>query len=164
MYRDFILKIDWRVRRRSDNSGVFIRFSDPGTDPWNAIKTGYEIQIDDLALPEGRAEHKTGAIYGIVPPAILASKQVGEWNTFEIHALGQNYIVILNGLTVIPKFSGTRLRRGYIGIQNHDAESHVLFRNIMIKDLSEQYEYTISASYHDDNVNSQTKNNESLKF
>jgi hypothetical protein len=137
MYRDFILKIDWRVKRRSDNSGVFIRFSDPGTDPWNAVETGYEIQIDDLALPEGKAEHKTGAIYGIVPPATLASKQVGEWNTFEIHALGQNYTVILNEITVIPKFFGTRLRRGYIGIQNHDVESHVLFRNIMIKDLSE---------------------------
>jgi 3-keto-disaccharide hydrolase len=50
MYGDFILKIDWRVKRRSDNSGVFIRFSDPGVDPWNAVKTGYEIQIDDLAL------------------------------------------------------------------------------------------------------------------
>jgi hypothetical protein len=56
MYGDFILKIDWMVKRRSDNSGVFIRFSDPDADPWNAIKTGYEIQIDDLALPEGRAE------------------------------------------------------------------------------------------------------------
>ena len=62
MYGDFILKIDWKVKRGSDNSGVFIRFSDPGTDPWNAVKTGYEIQIDDLALPYGRAEHKTGAM------------------------------------------------------------------------------------------------------
>ena len=67
LYGDFILKIDWRVKRRSDNSGVFIRFSNPGTDPWNAVKTGYEIQIDDLALPEGRAEHKTGAIYALLP-------------------------------------------------------------------------------------------------
>jgi hypothetical protein len=78
MYGDFILKIDWRVKRRSDNSGVFIRFSDPGADPWNAVKTGYEIQIDDLALPDGRTEHKTGAIYDIVPPATLASKHVGD--------------------------------------------------------------------------------------
>ena len=89
-----------------------------------------------MALPERRAEHKTGAIYDIVPPTTLASKQVGEWNTFEIHTLGQNYTVILNEITVIPKFSGTRLIRGYIGIQNHDVESHVLFRNIRIKALS----------------------------
>jgi hypothetical protein len=67
MYYDFILKIDWKVKCRSTNSGVFIRFSDPGTAPWNAVKTGYEIQIDDLALPDRRAEHKTGAIYDILP-------------------------------------------------------------------------------------------------
>ena len=78
MHGDFILKIDWRVKRRSDNSGVFIRFSDPGPDPWNAVKTGYEIQIDDLALSDRRAEHNTGAISDIVRPATLASKQVGE--------------------------------------------------------------------------------------
>jgi 3-keto-disaccharide hydrolase len=137
MFGDFILKIDWKVKRKNDNSGVFIRFSDPDNDPWIAVKTGYEIQIDDLALPEWKGEHKTGAIYDIVPPSTLASKQVGEWNTFEIHALGQNYTVILNEITVIPKFSGTRLRRGYIGIQNHDSESNVSFRNIMINDLSE---------------------------
>jgi len=112
MYSDFILKIDWKVKRRSDNSGVFIRFA----DAWNAM-LGYEIQIDDLALPDGKAEHKTGAIYDIIPPVTLASKHVGEWNTFEIHAVGQNYTVILNKITVILKFSG------YIGIQNHDVGS-----------------------------------------
>ena len=84
-----------KVKRRNDNSGVFIRFSDPGADASNAFKTGYEIQIDDLALPDGKAEHKTGAVYDIVPHATLASKQVGEWNTFEFHAQGQNYTVIM---------------------------------------------------------------------
>ena len=47
----------------------------------------------------------------------------GEWNTFEIHPIAQNYTVILNQITVTPKFSGTKLIRGYIGIQNHDEES-----------------------------------------
>jgi hypothetical protein len=45
MYGDFILNIDWKVKRRNDNSGVFIRFSDPGADASNAFKTGYEIKI-----------------------------------------------------------------------------------------------------------------------
>jgi hypothetical protein len=27
------------------NESTIIRFSDPGADPWNAVKTGYEIQI-----------------------------------------------------------------------------------------------------------------------
>ena len=32
--------------------------------------------------------------------SILASKPTGEWNTFEIHAVGRNIMVILNGATV----------------------------------------------------------------
>jgi len=124
-YNDFILKIDWKVKRKNDNSGVFVRFSDPGNDPWIAVNIGYEIQIDDLALPSGRPVHKTGAIYGLAAPSSLASKPVGEWNTFEIQAIDQSYTVILNNTKVISSFFGNRLTKGYIGIQNHDADSHV---------------------------------------
>ena len=134
-YNDFILKIDWKVKRKNDNSGIFVRFSDPGNDPWIAVNTGYEIQIDDLALPIGRPVHRTGAIYGLAAPATLASKPVGEWNAFEIHAIGQNYTVILNNKKVIPSFFGNRLTKGYIGIQNHDVASHVSFRNIRIREM-----------------------------
>ncbi|MFL6342994.1 MAG: DUF1080 domain-containing protein, partial [Nitrososphaeraceae archaeon] len=43
-YKDFVLKIDWKVSRTNDNSGIFIRFSNPDNDPWIAVNTGYEIQ------------------------------------------------------------------------------------------------------------------------
>ena len=130
-YKDFILKIDWKVNRRNDNSGVFIRFSNPDNDPWVAVNTGYEIQIDDLAMPI----HKTGAIYNFAAPSNPRSKSVGEWNTFEIEATNQKYGVVLNGKKVISEFIGNRLTEGYIGIQNHDADSHVSFKNIMIKEI-----------------------------
>jgi hypothetical protein len=140
-YKDFVLKIDWKVNRKNDNSGVFIRFSDPDNDPWIAVNTGYEIQIDDLATPDGNPIHKTGAIYNYaspsdnnIPPS-SPSKPVGEWNTFEIKAINQKYSVMLNGEKVIPKFIGNRLTEGYIGIQNHDADSHVSFKNIRIKEI-----------------------------
>jgi hypothetical protein len=140
-YKDFVLKIDWKVNRKNDNSGVFIRFSDPDNDPWIAVNTGYEIQIDDLATPDGNPIHKTGAIYNYaspsdnnIPPS-SPSKPVGEWNTFEIKTINQKYSVMLNGEKVIPKFIGNRLTEGYIGIQNHDADSHVSFKNIRIKEI-----------------------------
>jgi hypothetical protein len=135
-YKDFVLKIDWKVNRRNDNSGVFIRFSNPDNDPWIAVNTGYEIQIDDLAMPDGNSLHKTGAIYNFVAPsnAAVASKPVCQWNTFEIEVTGQKYSVTLNGKKVIPEFTGNRNTEGYIGIQNHDADSHVSFKNIMIKE------------------------------
>ncbi|MFL6423823.1 MAG: DUF1080 domain-containing protein [Nitrososphaeraceae archaeon] len=52
-YKDFVLRIDWKVSRTNDNSGIFIRFSNPDNDPWIAVNTGYEIQIDDMAMPDG---------------------------------------------------------------------------------------------------------------
>jgi hypothetical protein len=134
-YKDFVLKVDWKVNRRNDNSGVFIRFSDPDDDPWIAVNTGYEIQIDDLAMPDGNPVHKTGAIYNFAAPSNPGSKPVGEWNTFEIEATNQKYSVILNGEKVIPEFTGNRLTEGYIGIQNHDVDSRVSFKNIRIKEI-----------------------------
>ena len=135
-YKDFILKLDWKVSRRNDNSGVFIRFSNPDNDPMIAVNTGYEIQIDDMAMPDGNPLHKTGAIYNFAAPSNVQapSKPVGQWNTFDIEATGQKYSVTLNGEKVIPEFTGNRNTEGYIGIQNHDADSHVSFKNIRIKE------------------------------
>ncbi|MFL6397786.1 MAG: DUF1080 domain-containing protein [Nitrososphaeraceae archaeon] len=133
-YKDFVLKIDWKVSRTNDNSGIFIRFSNPDNDPWIAVNTGYEIQIDDMAMPDGNPLHKTGAIYNFAAPSnAAASKPVGQWNTFEIEVTGQKYSITLNGEKAIPEFTGNRNTR-YIGIQNHDADSHVSFKNIMIKE------------------------------
>jgi 3-keto-disaccharide hydrolase len=134
-YKDFALKIDWKVNRRNDNSGVFIRFSNPDNDPWIAVNTGYEVQIDDLAMPDGNPLHKTVAIYNFAAPLNPRSKPVDEWNTFEIKTTNQKYSVMLNGEKVIPEFTGNRLTEGYIGIQNHDADSHVSFKNIRIKEI-----------------------------
>jgi 3-keto-disaccharide hydrolase len=134
-YKDFVLKVDWKVSRISDNSGVFVRFSNPDNDPLIAVNTGYEIQIDDMAMPDGNPLHKTGAIYNFAAPLnAKASKPVGQWNTFEIEVTNQKYSVILNGEKVIPEFTGNKLTEGYIGIQNHDTNSHVSFKNIIIKE------------------------------
>jgi hypothetical protein len=133
-YKDFVLRIDWKVSRTNDNSGIFIRFSNPDNDPWIAVNTGYEIQIDDMAMPDGNPLHKTGAIYNFAAPSNAnASKPVGQWNTFEIEATGQKYSITLNGEKAIAEFTGNRNTEGYIGMQNHDAYSHVSFKNIMIK-------------------------------
>jgi Domain of Unknown Function (DUF1080) len=134
-YKDFVLEVDWKVSRTNDNSGIFIRFSNPDNGPMIAVNTGYEIQIDDMAMPDGNPLHKTGAIYNFAAPSnAQASKPVGQWNTFEIEAAGQKYSVKLNGEKVIPEFIGNRLTEGYIGIQNHDEDSHVSFKNIRIKE------------------------------
>ncbi len=133
-FRDFILRVDWKTSAKGDNSGIFVRFSDPDDDPWIAVNTGYEIQIYEGEPQDGNATHRTGAVYNFAPPSTYASNEPGKWNTFEIHAIGQNYAVILND-TRITEFTGNRQLEGYIGLQNHDADSRVCFGKIVIKEL-----------------------------
>jgi hypothetical protein len=128
-FQDAILRLEWRATHADDNSGVFVRFADPAGDPWIAVNTGYEVQIDDLA-PD--PTHRTGAIYGLAAPAAAAARPVGEWNAYEITMTGQQYAVRLNGQDV-TQFTGTRGLQGFIGLQNHHPGSRVAFRNIRIK-------------------------------
>jgi hypothetical protein len=133
-FRDFILRVHWKTCTKRDNSGVFVRFSDPDDNPWIAVNTGYEIQIYDDEPPDGNATHRTGAVYNFAPPSAVASNRPGEWNIFEIQAIDQNYTVVLND-TRITEFTGSRQLEGYLGLQNHDISSRVCFGTIAIKEL-----------------------------
>jgi hypothetical protein len=129
--RDFILMLEWKTARREDNSGVFVRFPDPGNDPQMAVNKGYEIQIDDVA-PEGKQQ--TGAICSFQAASTVPTKEPGQWNHAEITATGQHYTVRINGRRV-NDFIGSRSLEGYVGIQNHDDGSKVGFRDIRLIEL-----------------------------
>jgi choline dehydrogenase-like flavoprotein len=137
-FKNFILRIDWKASGPDDNSGVFVRFPDPGGDPFVAVNQGYEIQIDDEGRDaQGQAGNpifSTGAVYGFAAPSRLASRLVGEWNQTEIRVEAQRYRVTLNGQQVVD-FTGNRALEGFVGIQNHGAGSSVSFRNIRVKPL-----------------------------
>src|SRR5215216_5636788 len=130
-YKNFILKLEWKVSDECDNSGVFVRFPDPDDNPNIAVREGYEIQIDDKA---GNPIHQTGAIYDFAAPSKVVSKPPGQWNIMEIQVINYSNTVIINGQKV-TEFTGSRLTEGYIGLQAHDDESKVSFRNIMIKEV-----------------------------
>jgi hypothetical protein len=155
--RDFALKLEWRLGQRNDNSGVHIRFPDPGSrgylnQAWVAVDYGFEVQIDEYGWPDRAGKHKTGAIYDQEGQTLsqTAAKPPGEWNQFEIRARGQDYTVLLNGQQVC-RFRNRDRERGapsapgsptYVGIQVHpppqgqqEAGGRVAFRNIRIKPL-----------------------------
>ncbi len=130
-FRDFTLRLDYKLSAARNNSGVFVRFPDPPKSPWDAVNQGYEIQICDGADPE----HRTGAVYSFkAPDKSPPTRPVGEWNAFEITVKGQQYTIALNGEPV-NSYKGSRGERGYIGLQNHDPKSIVRFRNVRIKPL-----------------------------
>jgi hypothetical protein len=134
-FRDFELNVDWKITQNGDNSGIFLRFPDPNGDPVNAVREGYEVQIDDLGNPDGAAVHKTGAIYDLQAPLFAVALPPGQWNTYVIRVVGQTYNVKLNGEQVIANFEGNRSRRGFIGLQNHLPKDIVFFRNIVVTPL-----------------------------
>lgn len=129
-YKDFILKVDWKAQRPEANAGVFVRFPDPGDDPWVAVNKGYELQINDSA----DALHRTGAVYTFAPSTFTPTRPYGAWNTMEIRVVGQQYTVKVNGRQV-SQYTGDRTLEGYIGVQNHGDSDKVYFRNIRVKKL-----------------------------
>jgi type 1 glutamine amidotransferase len=129
-FRDFVLVVEWKAEKKDSNSGIFVRFPNPPESPWDAVNQGYEIQIADSYDPI----HRTGSIYSIKAPTGFASHEPGEWNTFEITVVGQNYTIVLNGAK-INEFTGERGREGYIGLQNHLPADKVWFRTVRIKEL-----------------------------
>lgn len=129
-FRDFALELDYKTDSPGTNSGIFVRFPEQSDDPWYAVNNGYEIQIDDNADPV----HATGSVYTFSPPAEKASRPAGEWNHYRIQVTGQRYQIWLNGVKV-NDFIGDRGREGYIGLQNHDPDSRVHFRDVKVTPL-----------------------------
>jgi hypothetical protein len=155
--RDFVLKLEWKLGQSNDNSGVHLRFPDPGSrgylnQAWVAVDYGFEVQIDEYGWPDRAGKHKTGAIYDQDGQTLSqkAANPPGQWNEFEIRARGQEYTVLLNGQQV-SRFRNRDRERGlpsaaeaptYIGLQVHpppqgqtDASGRVAFRNVRLKPL-----------------------------
>ncbi len=131
-YSNACLEIEFLMPELADNSGVFVRFPNPGNDPWVAVRKGYEIQISG-----NKANKKnTGGIYDIKAP-IASEVKVGEWNTYKILTVGNQIGIILNDrlINIFECQKGRGDEKGYFGLQNHDNGSPVQFRNVKVHEL-----------------------------
>lgn len=140
-FKNFVLSVDWRIGRRDDNSGVYIRIPPPSLpDALNQADTmGHEIQIDQrgydsLTNTEGSPLKVTGAIYDLQAPSAPTAVPIGSWNTFVIQAKGPMITVTLNG-QVVNIYQSNRQQSGYIALQAHHDTSRVQFRNLQIKKM-----------------------------
>jgi len=142
-----IVRIVYKTASDHANSGVVIRLPEPPPDPWYGVHNGYEVQID----AGGDEWHSSGAIYSISKVSSRQQKPKGEWNVMEIELRGPVTRVTLNGVLVneyregspVPPrrmwyepVRGPRPDAGYIGLQNHDPNSTVYFREVSVKPLS----------------------------
>lgn len=148
---DCVIKVVYRMRDTSDNSGVFVRIPIAPTEPWMPVNYGYEVQIDNHPETSNEDEyHITGTLYSLTKPLAKPGKPGPEWNTMEITLDGPRTVVTVNGVKVTDytegeptppkKFDyeperGIRPNYGYIGLQNHGDNDVVFFKEVAIQQL-----------------------------
>lgn len=169
-YGDFVLKLDWRIKEtpwvnprvrivkpdgthKKGPDGKDVQIAVPDSDSGVFLRGEGKSQVNIWCWPVG-----SGEVYGYrmdqsmpaevragVTPKILADKDVGEWNTFEITMKGDRLSVVLNGQQVIEhaRLPGIP-KRGPLALQHHGGKRNgewssppalVQFRNIYIKEL-----------------------------
>ena len=140
-FSNFILSLEWRISRREENSGVYIRIPAPTVaNPLQAADTqGHEIQIDQRGFDsvsgtEGHPLKVTGAIYDLQAPSASTLVAIGVWNQYIIEANGPRIQVTLNG-QLVNDYQSTREQTGYIALQAHDFLSRTQFRNLLVRKL-----------------------------
>ncbi len=145
---DCVLRVIFKTATPRSNSGLYIRIADRPSDPWYAVHHGFEVQIAEGGQPERR----TGSIYTFARAMANPSK-VGEWNTLVVTLKGQKVETEINGVpvadfdasTLNPQAAettgegdparGPRPSAGYIGLQNHDPNSVVYFKEVSVGPL-----------------------------
>jgi hypothetical protein len=122
-FADYILKLEFRSSPQT-NSGVFLRTPLKPTDP---AKDCYELNI---AAPDVSPFYTGSFVNRQKASPFQAS---GEWQSYEVTAKGDHFIIKLDGQTVLDYVDRKPLGRGRIGLQYRVGP--IAFRNIRLKPL-----------------------------
>jgi hypothetical protein len=171
-YKNFELMIDWRIKEvpyisknmkivmpdgtnKKDAQGREINLVAPDSDS-GIIPRGFgKAQFNIWNWPVGSGEmygyrtwdKATPEIRRNATPRMNADKNIGEWNTYHITVVGSTVQCVLNGQTVIPKWTLPDLpAEGPIGLQHHGGPKGpdgnytgipalLQYRNIYVKEL-----------------------------
>ncbi len=147
-FGDFVLKIDWRLKRTTgfynvpyvlpDGSYVKDKDGKKITHPMQNADSGIYLrgtpkaQLNIWCWPIG-----SGEVYGIrnneknppeiragVTPKLNADNPVGEWNTFEITMKGDRLTVVLNGHLIIENAQLPEVpEKGPFALQHHGGKN-----------------------------------------
>jgi hypothetical protein len=133
-FTNFVLRGEFVQEQEIADSGVFVRFPDPGNDPWIAVNQGHEMEIGDPNPQD--PTWRTGSIYPFQASSKANTKPLGQWNTFELRCIGHSYTVKING-EVVTAWTDPKQRRaaGYVGLQNYDDGKTVRHRRLRIREL-----------------------------
>lgn len=143
-YGDFILKMDWRIKRTTGYYNMPIVLSDgshlkdaqgkqiiiplPNADSGIYLRGSSKSQINIWCWPIGSGEvygyrmdkKMPAAVRAGVTPRVNGDRPVGEWNTFIIVMVGDRLTVINNGQTVLENAQLPGVpAQGRLALQHH---------------------------------------------
>lgn len=122
-FADFELELEFWVDTEA-NSGVFIRCSDAETIDATSC---YEVNIFDTRPDQ---TYRTGSIVDLAAPSQFVYTG-GQWNRYEISAVGNRLQVTLNGRDMVDT-EDSRLSAGPIALQH--GSGTVRFRNVRVRE------------------------------
>jgi len=134
MYGDFEMIVDWKITKKGD-SGIYLRGT-PQVQIWDTSRVEVGAQVGSGGLYNNKINRST--------PLVVADNPVNEWNTFRIKMKGDVVTVFLNGILVVDHVTMENywdrnipvFPKGPIELQSHG--TNLLFRNIYVKELSEE--------------------------
>jgi len=143
-FKDFVLKIDWRLKRteglypmkiilpdgsyKTDEDGKVISVPTPNADSGIFLRGYGKSQVNIWCWPCGSGEiwgyrndkNMPAEVRAGCVPKVKADNPVGEWNTYEITVKGDRVTVVLNGKTVIDDTQLPGIpEEGPITLQHH---------------------------------------------
>ncbi|WP_051907811.1 DUF1080 domain-containing protein [Flavimarina sp. Hel_I_48] len=129
-FMNFKLHIEFRYPEGS-NSGIYLRGR-------------YEVQITD-SYGKQPSDIEFSAVYGFLPPTVMAAHPAGEWQACDITLIGNRVSIIANGIPVItdqiiPGITGGALdseeaKSGPFMLQGDHGV--IEFRNIIVTPIQE---------------------------
>ena len=145
---DCVIRVVYKLGTPRSNSGLYVRIAEKPAEPWYAVHHGFEVQIAD----GGKSARGTGSVYTFADARAQPARP-GEWNTLEVTLRGNRVSTAING-TPVAEFDaaelkpqatdkqgdgdparGPRPEAGYIGLQNHDKDSTVFFKEVSVRPL-----------------------------
>ncbi len=123
-FADLELQADFWIDAEA-NSGVFLRAPTEGDI---TSSNAYEVNIYDA-----HTTWPTGSI-NEVARAKGSPQTAGHWNTYHLIARGDEFVVQLNGATVLDA-KDQKHARGVVALQQYTGKGTVKFRNIRLKPL-----------------------------
>tara|TARA_S200000501_G_scaffold377995_1_gene438554 strand:- start:1820 stop:2416 length:597 start_codon:yes stop_codon:yes gene_type:complete len=130
-FRDFVIKLDFKMGQGTVDSGVFIRGENP-QNPQIQIGISGSLKRDMTASPYVPKQGYHVEALKNHPDLLL--KNV--WNTLEVRAEKNRYQTWLNGVKVLDYLLENANLEGPIGLQLHPKrEMSINFKNIYLKEL-----------------------------